>query len=633
MRSAYSTNIKTAMDMSCALCDAQGRLIAQGLTLPLHLGSIPDAMRRSSASSTAASCPATRTCSTTRTRAAPTCPDFYLFKPILVGETLVGWSVSIGHQTDVGGMTAGGNGSDATEIYQEGLRIPPIKLYDAGRAGRGRSSTCSRRTCGCPSSVLGDVRAQVAGLPRRRARLSRARRALGRDDARGGIDGAPRPGGAAWPATPSRPCPTASYTFTDHIDEDGLDPDPIPIVVTITVAGDRMLVDFEGTAPQVRGAINSPIPFTKSAVYACVRHLIGGDPPNNEGYFRPIEVRAPAGTLVNPVLPASVAARGLTGFRMANAVFGALAQIAPERVFACEAGGDTGISYGGYDADGQPFVFIEFLYGSLGRPARPRRRRRLQQLGRQLLEQPDRDHRGRAAAASSSEYGYVADTGGAGHVPGRPGARPRLPLRGRRGHLPAADRPPTVHAVRPGRRPGRHALDQYPRPRRRSRRAADQDPAHGPSGRRAAPPGRGRRRLGRPAGPRDPARVLHDVREEKLTVALRGARVRRRHRSRDVDPGRGGHRAAARRPASRWPLAADRSSWTRRWWASRWRQWTRRRSSSTWTCSTPTSRASRDLCRDAGVAWRPHVKGIKVPQIAGAVIAAGAIGVTCAKLE
>src|SRR5207249_4338444 len=97
--------------------------------------------------------------------------------------------------------------------------------------------------------------------------------------------------------------PDGAYTFTDWIDDDGIDPDPIPITVTITVAGDRMVADFTGSAPQVKGAINSPLPFTKSAVYACVRHLIGGEPPNNEGYFRPIEVIAPAGTVVeSPIL-------------------------------------------------------------------------------------------------------------------------------------------------------------------------------------------------------------------------------------------------------------------------------------------------------------------------------------------
>jgi N-methylhydantoinase B len=168
-----------------------------------------------------------------------------------------------------------------------------------------------------------------------------------------------------------RAMPNGSYSFEDWIDDDGIDSSEIPIKVTITIAGDRLTADFTGSAVQVKGAINSPMPFTKSAVYACVRHLIGGDPPNNEGYFRPIEVIAPPGTIVNPVMPAAVAARGLTGFRAANAIFGALAKIAPDRVFACEMGGDTGVSFGGYDADRRPFVFLEFLFGSWGgRPTR-----------------------------------------------------------------------------------------------------------------------------------------------------------------------------------------------------------------------------------------------------------------------
>ncbi len=145
-----------------------------------------------------------------------------------------------------------------------------------------------------PHVVLGDVRAQVAAcLAGERGYLALIER-YGVDDLAAAstalLDQAERLARNAISAMPD-----GVYSFTDYIDEDGLDPDPIPIAVTITVDGDRMLVDFEGSAPQVRGAINSPFPFTKSAVYACVRHLIGGDPPNNEGYFRPIEVRAPAG--------------------------------------------------------------------------------------------------------------------------------------------------------------------------------------------------------------------------------------------------------------------------------------------------------------------------------------------------
>jgi len=167
----------------------------------------------------------------------------------------------------------------------------------------------------------------------------------------------------------------------------------------------------------VKGAINSPLPFTKSAVYACVRHLVGGMPPNNEGYFRPIEVIAPPGTVVNPVMPAAVAARGLTGFRMANAVFGALAQVAPDRVFACEVGGDTGVSFGGYDAERRPFVFLEFLFGSWGgRPTRD---------GVDACSSSVVNFSNNPVEVIESEYplmieryGYLPDTGGPGKFRG-----------------------------------------------------------------------------------------------------------------------------------------------------------------------------------------------------------------------
>jgi N-methylhydantoinase B len=497
MRSAYSTNIKTAMDMSTALCDAEGRLIAQGLTLPLHLGSIPDAMREVRRKFDGSIEPGDAFLLNDPYQGGTHLPDFYVFKPIFVGERRVGWSVSIGHQTDVGGKTAGGNGSDATEIFQEGLRIPPVKLYEAGQPVDSLFEVLAKNVR-VPHLVLGDVRAQVAAcLAGERGYLALIER-YGVDELAAAstalLDQAERLARNAITAMPD-----GTFTFTDYIDEDGLDPDPIPIVVTITVSGDRMLVDFEGSARQVRGAINSPFPFTKSTVYACVRHLIGGDPPNNEGYFRPIEVRAPAGTVVNPVMPASVAARGLTGFRMANAVFGALAKVAPERVFACEAGGDTGISYGGYDAD-QAIRVHRVPVRRLGRAAGSRWRGRLQQLGGQLLEQPDRDHRGRAAAGHRPVR-LRARHRRCGHVPGRAGARPRLPVRGRRGDLPAAHRPAPVHAVRAGRRARRDAVDEHPRSRRRSRGVADQVPPDRPQGRRFAPPGGRCGRLGRPAAP------------------------------------------------------------------------------------------------------------------------------------
>ena len=369
MRTAFSTNLKTSMDMSCALCNADGRLIAQGLTLALHLGSIPDSIIHVLRKFEGDIFPGDIFLLNDPFQGGTHLPDFYVFKPIFREQQRIGWAISIGHQMDVGGMTPGGNGCDATEIYQEGIRIPPIKLYDRGEPVQAMFDLIAANVR-VPRLVIGDVRAQVAAC------LTGEREYLGLVDLYGLerfaqcgtalLDQAERLARNAITAMPD-----GTYRFTDWIDGDGIDDDPLPITVTITVTGDHMLVDFEGSSPQVRGAINSPLPFTKSAVYACVRHLIGGTPPNNEGYFIPIEVRAPEGSIVNPTLPASVAARGLTGFRIANAVFGALAQLAPDRVFACEVGGDSGISYGGYDRERNAFVFVEFVFGGWGgRPDR-----------------------------------------------------------------------------------------------------------------------------------------------------------------------------------------------------------------------------------------------------------------------
>jgi N-methylhydantoinase B len=364
VHTAYSNNLKNSMDMSCALCDAQGRLIAQGMTLPLHLGSIPDAMRCITRKFGEAVRPGDVFILNDPYEGGTHLPDFYIVKPVWLGKALVGWAATIGHQLDVGGMTPGGNGCDCTEIFQEGLRIPPIRLYDRGEPVVAVFEIIERNVR-VPRQVLGDVRAQLAACAAGEKGLLAVIARYGPERFRACTD-ALLDQAERLARNAIRAMPDGSYAFDDWIDDDGIDPGPIPIRVTITVSGDRLIADFSGSAPQVRGAINSPLPFTKSAVYACVRHLIGGDPPNNEGYFRPIEVIAPAATILNPVMPAPVAAHGLTGFRVANALFGALAKIAPDRVFACEMGGDTGISFGGYDAGRQPFVFLEFLFGFWG---------------------------------------------------------------------------------------------------------------------------------------------------------------------------------------------------------------------------------------------------------------------------
>ena len=164
--------------------------------------------------------------------------------------------------------------------------------------------------------------------------------------------------------------PDGQWSFEDWIDDDGIDyGKPIRLFVTLTKKGGHMLVDWTGTAPQVKGAINNTLSFTKAASYTGVRSVLPPGIPNNEGVFRAIEVICPPGTVGNGVLPAACAARGLTGFRMTDCMFGALAMMLPDRVNAAGDGGNTGISIGGYYRDRSPFIYVDFTCGAWG--ARP----------------------------------------------------------------------------------------------------------------------------------------------------------------------------------------------------------------------------------------------------------------------
>jgi N-methylhydantoinase B len=160
--------------------------------------------------------------------------------------------------------------------------------------------------------------------------------------------------------------PDGEFEFADHIDDDGISPDPIRIQVKLLKHGGSLTADFSGTSPQCRGAINAPLSWTKSCLYACIRSILDPSIPNNAGYFRPLTIIAPEGSFANCVTPAPVAARGLAGMRITETIFGALAKMLPDKVFACEVAGDTGVTIAGYYKDRTPFVFLEFLYGSWG---------------------------------------------------------------------------------------------------------------------------------------------------------------------------------------------------------------------------------------------------------------------------
>ena len=161
--------------------------------------------------------------------------------------------------------------------------------------------------------------------------------------------------------------PDGTYSFTDYIDGDGFSSDAIPIQCTLTVQGDHVHVDFTGSSPQVRGAINSTFSFVKSSPYLTVRCVLDQDVPNNAGVYRCISVTAPEGSILNPLMPAPVAARALTGYRVVDTVMGALAQVVPDKVMAAGEGGNTVVAIGGYHGeDRQPFILVDMINGAWG---------------------------------------------------------------------------------------------------------------------------------------------------------------------------------------------------------------------------------------------------------------------------
>jgi N-methylhydantoinase B len=367
-RTTYSGVLKDNMDYSTAMFDGDGVLVAQGLTLPGHLGSMPTAIASVKETFAGDIHPGDVYILNDPFRGGMHLPDVFVFKPIFRDEALIAWAGTVCHHTDVGGRVPGSNASDSTEIYQEGLRIPPLKLYERGERNETLFALIETNVR-VPVKVFGDLRAQLAACHIAEAALIDLAARYGNERLQAYmtelVDYAERMTRAA-----IRELPDGVYDFLDHIDDDGIDVGvPIPLRVAITKTADRIHVDWTGTSPQVKGAINNTLSYTKSASYCAIRSILPQNIPTNEGVFRAITVEAPAGTIAHGVLPAACAARGLTGFRMVDCMFGALAKMLPDRVFAASDGGNTGVSIGGWDGERKPFIYVDFTCCAWG--ARP----------------------------------------------------------------------------------------------------------------------------------------------------------------------------------------------------------------------------------------------------------------------
>ena len=364
-RTTYSGVLRDNMDFSTAVCDGEGKLVAQGLTLPLHLGSIPTALEVVIAQYDAEMVAGDIYMVNDPFAGGMHLPDIFLFKPLFAAGRRIAFAAAICHHADVGGRVPGSNASDSTEIYQEGLRIPPLKLYQAGKRNE-TLWTLIERNVRIPVQVFGDLRAQLAACHIAEGQMGDLLERYGVAKVElymnEGIEHTERLTRAAIAELPD-----GEVSFEDWIDDDGIDlGQPIRLFVTIEKRGQSMRVDWNGSSPQVKGAINSTLSFTKAVSYAAIRSVLPGEIAANEGLFRAIEVTAPPGTITNMVLPGACAARGLTGFRMGDCMFGALAQMLPDLVFAASDGGNTGVSIGGYDDQRKAFIYVDFACGTWG---------------------------------------------------------------------------------------------------------------------------------------------------------------------------------------------------------------------------------------------------------------------------
>lgn len=415
LRSAFSGIVRDAMDYSTAICDAQGRTLAQGLTTPLHLGSFHDAMRNLVA--------------TWGERAAPGdvfifndpylaagqhLPDVYIVAPVFVGERICGWATTLAHQNDVGGIVPGSNAIGSTEIFQEGLRLPILKLKDRGRPNETLWEII-RANVRVPDKVAGDLQAQISACEVAKRSFSDLVCRYGEDKTADYFDQlqdyAERLTRAEFAEMPD-----GVYRFSNFIDGLGEDPEPIPFSVKLTIVGDGVEVDWTGCSPEVPAGINAPFCFTKAATYVALRSVLQSDVPNSEGFTRAIRVVAPEGTIVNPRFPAPCGARGITGMRMIDCLMGALAQVVPDRVPADNHGGPTLISIASYD-HGRSFIFVETFMGNSGSaPTHDGQEAVTHVCGNQSnipVEMLERDQ-----PLLVEEYGFLPDTGGAGRYRG-----------------------------------------------------------------------------------------------------------------------------------------------------------------------------------------------------------------------
>src|ERR1044072_1832176 len=365
-RTAFSPNIKERRDYSCAVFDASGRVIAQGDHMPVHLGSMPMAVAAALAEIDVV--PGDVVAQNDPFAGGTHLPDVTLVMPVAVGRRTLFYVANRAHHADIGGATPGSMGL-ATDIYGEGMRIPPIRLVRGGKLDADTMRLLVANVRGS-SEGRGDFDAQIGSLEAGASRLLEIVERRGEKEATEYASQLIDYSARLMRHTIAS-IPDGSYAAEDALDDDGVDDREVPIKVQVTIKGERALVDFTGSASQVTGAINAVEAITVSAVSYVFRCLVGGEVPASAGLMQPIEVIAPAGTVVNANPPASVAGGNVeTSQRIVDVLFKAFAQALPDRIPAASQGTMNNLTIGGIDTrTGLEFSYYETVAGGMG--ARP----------------------------------------------------------------------------------------------------------------------------------------------------------------------------------------------------------------------------------------------------------------------
>ncbi|MGO9603905.1 MAG: hydantoinase B/oxoprolinase family protein [Candidatus Binataceae bacterium] len=364
-QTGYSPNIKERHDFSCALFDARGELVAQAAHIPVHLGSTPLSVRAAiehlplfAGDIAALNDPFA---------GGTHLPDLTLVMPIFLGNERrpFAYAANRAHHADIGGM-APGSMALSTEIYQEGFRLPPVKIVERGEVSHDVMALFLANTR-VSEEREGDLRAQIAALRIGADRLLSLVRTSGRATV-GVAMNALKDYAARLMEASLRVLKSGVYRARDFLDDDGFGTRRIPIQVSVRIGGGRAVVDFTGSSPQVRGSVNANYAITLSATFYVMKCLASEAVPANEGLMRPIELIAPPGSIVNALAPAAVAGGNVeTSQRIVDVLFRALAKAAPDRVPAASSGSMSNLTVGGFDRfRNRHFSYYETIAGGAG---------------------------------------------------------------------------------------------------------------------------------------------------------------------------------------------------------------------------------------------------------------------------